>query len=172
MLQSLAGKYRTGIHFSWKASGSKKIMEQEAGMFKKITGESPSVNRMHYINFHLPGTYEQLLSMGIKEDYSMGYGSINGFRAGTCNPFQWYNLAKETSTSLTIFPFCYMEANSIFEQKDDPATGLAEMQHYHDTIKKHGGVIISIFHNHLVGLNKTGRAWMRIYRCFLEKNCS
>jgi hypothetical protein len=172
LLQKLAGKYRTGIHLSWKASSSEKVMEQESGSFKEITGEKPFANRMHYINFHLPGTFEQLISIGIKEDYSMGYGSINGFRAGTCTPFQWYNLASETSTSLTIFPFCYMEANSIFEQKDDPATGLAEMQHFHDCIIKHGGVFISIFHNHLVGLNKTGRAWMRIYRCFLEKNYS
>jgi hypothetical protein len=172
LLRRLAAKYRTGIHLSWKASSSIKVMEQEAGVFKDITGEKPSANRMHYINFHLPGTYEQLISIGIKEDYSMGYGSINGFRAGTCTPFSWYNLASETSTSLTIFPFCYMEANSIFEQKDDPATGLAEMEHFHRAVKKHGGVLISIFHNHLVGLSKTGRAWMRIYRCFLENNCS
>ncbi len=116
----------------------------------------------------LPGTYQQLISHGITAEHSMGYGSINGFRASTCAPYFWYNLQSEQATALKIFPFCYMEANSIFEQKDTPAQALKELQQYYEVIKKVGGTLVTIFHNHLIGLDKNGREWMRMYKAFLE----
>lgn len=170
LVRGLAGKYETGIHLSWQASASKKTMESEIATLENITGEKPVANRMHYISFQLPQTFQVLCSLGISKEYSMGYGSINGFRAGTCTPFYWYDLSTETATGLRVFPYCYMDANSIFEQQDDTVTALAELQQYHDTVKKHGGLLITIFHNHLIGLSPQGRQWMEMYRRFLARN--
>jgi hypothetical protein len=170
LIKDVYGQYSTGIHLSWQSAKGQHIKQQEIDLLTAITGEKPIANRMHYINFNLPQTFQSLLSIGITKEYSMGYGSINGFRASVCTPFYWYDLSKEEETALEIFPYCYMEANAIFEQKDEPDIALKELQHYHDNIKQHGGMLITIFHNHLIGLNNEGRIWMQMYKQFLERN--
>jgi hypothetical protein len=170
LIQKIAANYKTGIHLSWQASGNTGRMQQEKQALETITGSTIETNRMHYINFQLPHTFQQLAVLGIQEDYSMGYGSINGFRASTCTPYKWYDLSKETVTGLIIFPFAYMEANSIFEQKEDAVTALKELQDFCDITRKVNGTLITIFHNHLVGHNKEGRIWWKMYQDFLASN--
>ncbi|WP_316735346.1 DUF7033 domain-containing protein [Pedobacter aquatilis] len=50
----------------------------------------------------LPSCYLHLLSAGISSDYSMGYEDTPGFRAGTCTPFNWYDLQLEKVTAISI----------------------------------------------------------------------
>lgn len=172
LIRSICSRYDTGIHLSWQSFASNNIKQQEINLLADIMAVRPVENRMHYINFHLPDTFQTLLTLGITREYSMGYGSINGFRAATCRPYYWYDLSNEQETKLEIFPFCYMEANSIFEQKDNTEVALQELQYYHDITRQYGGTLITIFHNHLIGLSKQGRAWMLMYKTFLENNFS
>ena len=118
----------------------------------------------------LPDTYHQLLQAGIYKDFSMGYGSINGFRASYCMPFPWYDLSTELQTELTIYPYCYMEANSIFEQKFSPAEALDEMEQYCAITKQFNGTFITIFHNHLLTEQPGQIDWRNMYQQFLERN--
>lgn len=170
LIRQLSIRYKTGIHLSWQASQQPSVMQLEKQLLESICGKQITANRMHYINFHLPQTFEQLEALDIYQEYSMGYGSINGFRASTCTPYQWYNLAKEAETILTIFPYAYMEANSIFEQKDDQETALKELQHYHDIVLKAKGTLITIFHNHLIGRSAEGRKCWQVYERFVANN--
>jgi len=100
-----------------------------------------------------------LFVAGYKEDFSMGYGSINGFRASVASPFYLYDLEKEEPTNLLLYPFCYMEANSFFEQKFSPAQALEEMQHYYQQVKKVNGTFISIWHNTFLGTDDGLQEW-------------
>jgi hypothetical protein len=169
LIKKLASQYPTGIHPSAAASGNEKKLIAEKGILEKLSGKSVTASRMHYILFHLPETYRQLQNTGLSQEYSMGYGSINGFRASTCKPYNWYDLQAEKSTQLQIIPFCYMEANSVFEQRDSPALALEEMQRYAHIIQQVKGCFVTIFHNHLIGYGNEGRKWMELYRQFLSK---
>ena len=60
----------------------------------------------------------------------MGYGSINGFRASVASSFYWYDLEKEEATTLRIFPFCFMDANSYYEQRQTTAQAMTELMRY------------------------------------------
>ena len=110
---------------------------------KKVleTAANTAINssRQHYIKFSLPETFERLIEAGIENDYSMGYGSINGFRASFASSFNWYDLKTETITSLKIHPFCFMDANSFYEQKQDAEQSYTELMHYLDECKKLNG---------------------------------
>jgi hypothetical protein len=152
-----------GIHFSWAASQDASVMETEKHYLETVLKQPVLRNRMHYVNFRLPETYRQLAAVGIAEDYSMGYGTINGFRSGSSHPYFWYDLEKEETTALKIFPFAWMDANSIFEQKDSPGKAFDEWMQLYKPVKATGGTFITIVHNHLMGRNAEGQPWWLMY---------
>lgn len=169
IIQTISGKYKTGLHPSWQSGDHPALLREELNQLEEITGQKTFCTRQHYIRMHLPATYRLLIHFGIKEDYSMGYGSINGFRASTSKPFFWYDLEKEEMTSLRIYPFCFMDANVIFEQKLTPAEALAELEFYKKTTMETSGYMLGIWHNHFLTHESNWKAWRNVYEQFLEK---
>jgi len=103
------------------------------------------------------------------EDFSMGYGSINGFRASVAYPFYWYDLEKEETTGLLLYPFCYMEANSFYEQKYSPQKALEEMKWYYNEVKRVNGTLITIWHNTFLGTDERFVGWKDVYAEFIKE---
>jgi hypothetical protein len=160
--------YSIGIHPSWQSNDDEEKLKTEILKLGHISGKQIHSSRQHYIRFTLPKTYRQLLNAGISYDYSMGYGSINGFRASVATPFYWYDLEKEEQTSLMIYPFCFMEANSFYEQKFSPQQALEELKHYYNVVKSVDGTLITIWHNHFLGTAKMFKGWKEIYEQFFS----
>ena len=170
LISKLSVMYAAGIHPSWQSGDKPGLLQQELEYLQKITGKKIKNSRHHYIRMSLPETYRQLLQAGINKDFSMGYGSINGFRASYCMPFPWYDLSTEQQTDLIVYPFCYMEANSLFEQKISPEEALSEMEEYCAVTRQFNGTFITIFHNHLLTEEPMQIAWRQMYQQFLERN--
>ncbi len=163
-----SNNYDIGVHPSWQSGDHIKLLKEEIQSIKSIAGKQISKSRQHYIRMTLPYTYRNLIDAGITEDYSMGYGSINGFRASWCLPYKWYDLEKEITTSLVIYPFCYMEANSFYEQKYNANKALEEMQHYYKETKDVNGLLVTIWHNHFLGTDKMFAGWKEVYEEFMR----
>ncbi len=163
-----ADKYTIGIHPSWQSGDDPSLLKKEIAILGKTTGQAITSSRQHFIRFHLPVTFRQLTDAGIREDFSMGYGSINGFRASVASPFYWYDLERETTTDLLLYPFCYMEANSFFEQKFTSQQALDEMRRYYQEVKKVNGTFISIWHNTFLGTATLFSGWREIYEQFIK----
>ena len=167
ILQSLirqhADKYTVGIHPSWQSGDEHSLLGKEIKILEGISGKTVTTSRQHFIRFTLPDTFRRLLAAGIKEDYSMGYGSINGFRASVASPFFWYDLEKEEQTDLLLHPFCYMEANSFYEQKVSSQEALEEMLHYLNEVKKVNGTLITLWHNTFLGTDPFFAGWREVY---------
>jgi hypothetical protein len=163
--------YHTGIHPSWRSGDHLQFLAKEITTLKDITNKPVEKSRQHYIRMTMPATYRRLIDAGIKEDYSMGYGSINGFRASYCLPYKWYDLEKEQQTPLTIFPFCFMDANLYFEQGYSSDEALKEMEHYHNITKQVNGMLITIWHNHFFGTDKMFKGWREVYNTMINRIC-
>ncbi len=170
LYRRLSVKYTSGLHPSWQSGTDGWLLQKELDMLGMITGNPVSISRNHYLRFTVPHTYRRLVAAGITADYSMAYGTINGFRASYALPYRWYDLEKETVTALTIHPFCFMEANSFFQQGYSATEAGEEMQYYHDTVKKVNGEFITLFHNHFLTEQREWIAWRDMYAQFLEKN--
>ena len=99
----------------------------------------------------------------------MGYGTINGFRASTASSFFWYDLENEAPTTLRIFPFCFMDANSCYEQGYNPARAMQELMHYYHHIRKVNGMMITIWHNNFLGTDPQFAGWRETYEIFLKE---
>jgi len=160
--------YSIGIHPSWQSGDDIEKLKHEISRLGQITDKPIRSSRQHYIRLTLPATYRRLIDAGIKSDFSMGYGSINGFRASVASPFYWYDLEKEKQTQLLLCPFCFMDANSFYEQKFSAAQSLEEMLHYYNVVRSVNGIMTTIWHNSFLGTSKTFEGWREVYKQFIS----
>lgn len=161
-------KYLVGIHPSWQSGDDPGLLKKEIQALEGIIGKHVDSSRQHFIRFTLPDTYRNLINAGIRDDYSMGYGSINGFRASITTPFFWYDLGTETATRLLLFPFCFMEANCYFEQNYSADQAFAELRKFNSMVKSVDGLLITIWHNTFLGTEKRFAGWRDVYKNFLS----
>lgn len=180
LVQQHAKKYAIGLHPSWQSGDDPALLKKEKEQLEAMAGQDDSggrsafsglnnltSSRQHYIRFNLPAGYNRLIETGITNDYSMGYGSINGFRASVASPFYWYNLEKEEQTTLRVHPFCFMDANSFYEQKQTKEQTMEELKHYRSVCKEVNGVLCSIWHNNFLGTAKEFEGWRELYEEFI-----
>jgi hypothetical protein len=178
LVKQHAKKYLVGLHPSWQSGDNFSLLKKEKQQLEAMSdiGQAHSGNRgditrsrYHYIRFNLPSGYRRLTEAGITDDYSMGYGNINGFRASVASSFFWYDLEKEEQTTLRIHPFCFMEANSFYEQKISAQQALDELMHYYNQCKVVNGTMITIWHNNFLGTSKEFKGWKEIYEQFIAQ---
>lgn len=169
LIQYHSTKGTVGIHPSWQSADNPKLLKQEIGWLEFITGEAISHSRQHYIRLHLPQTYRQLMAVGIEKDFSMGYGTINGFRASVASSFYWFDLEKNEATGLMVFPFCFMDANAFYEQKLAPHQALAELMKLYQSVKQVNGMMCTIWHNSFLGTSPMFKGWREAYEIFLKE---
>lgn len=161
LIQKIQTFSETGIHPSYQASTTTEKILLEKQRLEELGGKKINKSRQHFLRFTLPDTYDALLQAGITEDYSMGFPSIHGFRAGTCTPFYFYNLKEEKTTRLKIFPVTFMEGTFISVNKPDDA--LQQMLNMVEEVRKVGGTFISIWHNHTVSATAEYKAWRNVH---------
>jgi hypothetical protein len=172
LIKDISAGYDTGVHPSWYSGDYPVFIQKEKQWLENISGKPITKSRQHYLRFNLPQTFQRLIGAGIKNEYSIGYGSINGFRASIASSFYWYDLEKEETTSLLLHPFCFMDANSFFEQKFTPQQALKEILAYYKTIKEVNGTMITLWHNNILGTGEEFTGWREVYEQFIEKLCS
>jgi hypothetical protein len=169
LVEYYAATYNIGIHPSWQSGDDRSLLKEEIEWMEVVADKQVQASRQHYIRFTLPETYRQLIGEGIRKDFSMGYGSINGFRASVSSSFKWYDLANEQATSLTIYPFCFMDANSFYEEKHTPQQAYDELMKMYNAVKKVNGIFITIWHNHLLGAAKSTSGWSNMFEIFMKE---
>jgi hypothetical protein len=162
--------YEVGLHPSWRSNDDEKILQDEKVLLEVLTDVNIIRSRQHYLKFSLPQTFRRLLKAGIRQEYSMGYGSINGFRASVCSAYYWFDLEKNESTALRLFPFCFMDANAHFEQGYSPHQGYTELKQYYNCVRKLQGLFICIWHNNFLGQNPQLKGWREVYEIFLKED--
>jgi hypothetical protein len=162
-------KYDIGIHPSWKSYDAIEIVKDEKNILENISTKEIKSSRQHYIKFNLPEGYKRLIDTGIQHEYSMGYGTINGFRASVACSFWWYDLINEKISSLRIHPFCFMDANCFYAQKLSVEESFEELIHYYNENKKVNGEMITVFHNSILGTGKEFIGWSDLYKKFISQ---
>ena len=168
LVKQHAKKYTMGIHPSWHSGDATFLLKKEKSYLEEMSEKKITSSRQHYIRFNLPEGYQKLIDAGTTDDYSMGYGSINGFRASVASSFFWYDLKNDQQTNLRIHPFCFMDANSFYEQHFSAAQAYEEMMHYYKICKEVNGTLITIWHNNFLGTVKEFEGWREMYKEFIK----
>jgi hypothetical protein len=164
-----SNRYTVGIHPSWRSGDQPMLLKSEKQWLRKVARKEIIHNRQHYLRFRLPETYRKLINAGILKEYSMGYGSINGFRASVASSFNWYDLQNEETSKLVIYPFCFMDANAYYEQKLNAQQAFEQLFEFYKIIKAVNGLMITIWHNHFLGTEPAFAGWREMYERFIQE---
>lgn len=165
LIEQLAAEGLVGMHPSY-FSDNEVVFKEERNALSRIIGQAIRHSRQHYIRLQLPNTYRRLLSYGITDDYSMGYGAHLGFRAGTGRSFFWFDVARNEATNLRIHPFCFMDSTAHFEEKLSCDEAMAALRKMEGTLRKTQSRLITVFHNFSLGTDAQWKGWWEAYHAF------
>ncbi|MCX6271971.1 MAG: polysaccharide deacetylase family protein [Bacteroidetes bacterium] len=169
LIQSLARQGKVGIHPSFASFTRPEHLKIETGRLSQVLGHPVRCSRQHFLLLSMPETYRRLISLGIEEDYTMGFASFPGFRAGICDPFPFYDLATEETTSLTLFPFTVMDGTLKDYMLLDPAQASAVIHTLIEEVKAVNGMFISLWHNESLSDSFRWAHWRQVYEKLVEE---
>ena len=151
------------IHPSYRSAGKPAILQKEIRTLSYIAGVDILDSRQHYLKFNLPESYRQYLEAGIRKEYSMGFASHCGFRAGTSKPFYFYDLGKETETPLKVTPFQVMDRTLKDYMKLTPLSAVEKIRKMIDAVRSVNGTFVSIWHNDAFSDKGEWEGWKVVY---------
>jgi hypothetical protein len=154
---------KIGIHPSYDTPRNIKLTEIEKNRLEELTGNPVTISRQHYLRVYFPTTYNNLIKLGIADDYTLGFAELPGFRAGTCTPFQFYDLVANEATALTIHPTTFMEGTYAEDLRLKPEDALPKMKQLLDAIKNVQGEFVMIWHNHSLSDVGFWRGWKAVH---------
>ena len=98
LIKSVADYAQVGLHASYFSFKNNDKLKREKLRMEGIVNTPVEMSRQHFLRLSMPETYQNLLDLDMKEDYTMGYEKAVGFRASTCTPFYFYDLDYEIQT--------------------------------------------------------------------------
>ena len=157
-----------GMHPSWDSHEIPGQWEREREAFRELAGHAPVHSRQHFLRFRFPDTFRRLEQAGIRCDYSMGWPSLPGFRAGTSKPFAFYDLLQQEERKLVFIPSCIMDVSCRQYQGMDPATAIRAGETLKTRIAAVGGIFCFIFHNESLGEVAPWQGWTKVFEAWMR----
>ena len=140
------------------ALDDKEVLKEEKQRFEAIFNKPLMHTKNSFSKLKLPLVYRNLIDLEITSDYTMGYVSEAGFRAGTCTPFYFYDLDYEMQTPLKINSFCVLDY--VFRNKINAS---AEIKSLIDAVKKVNGIFNLVVHNYTFSEDDQWKGWKKTY---------
>ncbi|MBL7113016.1 MAG: polysaccharide deacetylase family protein [Bacteroidales bacterium] len=163
LIKTISGYSHVGLHPSWKSNSRTKGFKPEKELLESIYTLKIKISRQHFLMIKMPETYIRLEKSGIIEDYSMGYPSHVGFRAGTCTPFRFYDLTKERETEVQIMPFQVMDRTLKDYLKLNPGEAVDKINEIIGEVRAVSGKFVTIWHNEAFSEFGEWKGWTDVY---------
>lgn len=169
LISSLSTECAVGIHPSYASNDNPQLFETEKERLEKILARKVTVSRQHFLKLRLPNTYQKLLKSGITADFTMGFASEAGFRAGTCTPFPFFDLSKNKQTELILYPFQIMDVTLMNYLGMGPEEAWRLISDLMDEVKQVNGTFISLWHNESLRNSGPWAGWQNVFEQLATK---
>ena len=163
LVKRLADLAPVGIHPSFGSNINEKKLVVEVKRLEGIQKREVNFSRQHFLQLSLPNTYKRLIEAGITNDFTMGYASHLGFRAGIASPFTFYNLDMEQILPITIHPFAIIDDTLNFNMKLSTDEVVGKISGIIEEVKQVNGTLISIWHNDTFSDEGVWKGWRNVY---------
>ena len=163
LIKAISDHSKIGIHPSFASNDNYKKLEKEVGRLSEVINREIWRSRQHFLKLRLPDTYRDLIELDITDDFTMGYASHYGFRAGLCSQFYFYDLDLEVETLLKVHPFAIMEGTLKYYLKIGPDQAMPHYKRLIDEVRMVGGEFISLWHNDSLNDSKLWKGWKAVF---------
>ncbi len=166
LIKSVADYCKVGIKVSYFGLENISVLKREKLRMEAITNSELKAVRHSFSKLNLPKSYRNLIELEINKDFTMGYIDTLGFRAGTCTPFQWYDLDFEIQTPLQINPYhCLDYALLKYQSQLDKTEHLQKLI---DEVKAVNGTFVPVFHNYTFSNIDRWKGYRSLFNLILE----
>ena len=168
LIKELSEYADIGIHPSYRSFDKPEMVGVETARLSEIIGVPVTKSRQHFLRLKFPGTFRTLTDANIRDDYSMGYASHIGYRAGTGSSYRYYDLQREALTELDIHPFAIMDTAIIDNLKLTQAEAINTVDRMIRQARKLNGTMTVIWHNY--ALSETGhyKGWQKVFEKIIK----
>ena len=168
LIKRLGDYADVGIHPSFSSYLDTEKLRKEINGLSEVLHRPLTKSRQHFLRMNLPRSYQKLIELDISDDYTMGFASQAGFRAGIADTFRFYDLENDMVTNLCIHPFALMDGTMRDYLNLDVEASLNLAKQLVDEVKAVGGTFIYLTHNETLGGEKRWVGWPEMYRRLLE----
>jgi hypothetical protein len=158
-----------GLHPSYNSNKSIAVLQKEVKNLVKILDKPLIKSRQHYLKMSLPDTYENLITVGIQEDYTMGFADQIGFRSGMALPYPFFNLNRNEQRPLSIVPFQIMDGTLKDYLKLTPDEATLEIQTIKKAVQDVNGQLVTVFHNSFLIDKDEWKGWLAVYSALFDR---
>jgi hypothetical protein len=167
-ISRLQKEVNIGLHPSYRSLGKVEMIEKEKVRLEKVSGGKIAESRQHFLRFSLPDTYQELDSLGIEKDYSLGFHDEVGFRSGTAFSHSFYDLLRDTALSIEIVPLTAMDSAMKNYLKLSTEEAIEVMEEILLHMKKSGGSFTTVWHNHSLSERDDWNGWRSVFESIPE----
>lgn len=168
LIKHLGDYAHVGIHPSYASYGNPKVLMKEVQRLEEILHRKIEYSRNHFLRLSIPYSYRMLGDLGVLNDYTMGYADEEGFRAGICTPYPFFDLEYDLETPLMIHPFAVMDATLRRYKGYSVEEGVNVMKELIDEVAKVNGTFSSIWHNESLSDDFEWKGWRKVFEEMME----
>ena len=169
LIKRLSDMASIGIHPSYGSNTDATKLPVEIVRLQNTIKREIVKSRQHFLQLSLPKTYRKLIAQGITDDYTMGYASEMGFRAGIANSFTFYDLDMEQILPIKIHPFSLLDATLKFYKNYEQEKALIAIEQLINEVKSVNGTLISVWHNETFSDYGDWNGWRHVYEEMIKR---
>jgi hypothetical protein len=163
LLRRLDAHSEVGIHPSLSSTRHFSLLKAEIQNLTDVLQRKVRISRQHFLKVNFPKTYKDLIELGVTDDYSMGYASVIGFRAGIACPFFFFDLVANKVTTLRVHPISIMDVTLRDYHHYTPEKALETILQILKEVKSVNGEFVPIWHNESLSDRGRWHGWRKVY---------
>ncbi len=142
--------FEIGLHPSYRAIDEPDRFADERNRLGKalerVGTPPPASVRQHYLRFDPAATPRLQAANGFRIDSTLGFSEQEGFRRGTCMPFQLYDLKADRPLDVWEMPLTVMDATLFKRRELDVDAAIQSTFDLMETCRRHGGAFVGLWH--------------------------
>jgi hypothetical protein len=155
-----------GFHPSYKTFSDPRLMAEEKATLDRAAPQPARGGRQHFLRFEAPTTWRAWSDLGLNYDSTVGYADHEGFRCGTCHPFNAFDTEQNEVLPIEERPLLVMDGTLLDYRGLSVDEGYARVLALASKARDVGGIFTLLWHN--TSLDGRWSEWGRRYPALVE----